>query len=187
MAACKRFDYAGIAVMITGSFIPWLHYAFYCQPVAKTIYMVVFPITGLSVAAVTLWPIMGTPAYRGLRSAIFVVFGLSSIVPYIHWSLVQDSNPIEISLIKSAMVGVFYIGGAALYANRIPERLIPGKVDYWFQSHQVMSRVQQLRHFTDCDFDLDLPRLCGHRRAHPLQQSTRDRPLSKLRFLLVPC
>ena len=27
--------------------------------------------------------------------------------------------------------------GAVLYACRIPERFLPGKCDFWFQSHQI--------------------------------------------------
>ena len=27
--------------------------------------------------------------------------------------------------------------GAGLYACRVPERFLPGKCDFWFQSHQI--------------------------------------------------
>ncbi|KHJ79841.1 hypothetical protein OESDEN_20499 [Oesophagostomum dentatum] len=35
------------------------------------------------------------------------------------------------------LMGGMYIGGATIYATRIPERWFPGKCDLWFQSHQL--------------------------------------------------
>lgn len=36
-----------------------------------------------------------------------------------------------------SLMAVLYIGGALIYAFRIPERLRPGKFDIWGQSHQI--------------------------------------------------
>jgi adiponectin receptor len=132
--ACKKLDYIGISVMITGSFVPFLHYAFYCHAISKLVYMVIFPILGGLVIFATLWKKMGTPKFRKIRATIFIAFGLSTVVPYIHWVIVTD---IYYSVFKLVMVGVLYVGGALLYANRIPERLLRGKCDLVFHSHQL--------------------------------------------------
>ena len=33
--------------------------------------------------------------------------------------------------------GAIYLLGALLFATRFPERLAPGRFDYWGQSHQI--------------------------------------------------
>ena len=34
---CGRLDYTGISVLITGSFIPWLYYSFYCSGLTRSV------------------------------------------------------------------------------------------------------------------------------------------------------
>ena len=34
-----RLDYSGISLLIIGSFVPWLYYAFYCRALAMAIYI----------------------------------------------------------------------------------------------------------------------------------------------------
>ncbi|VDL65718.1 unnamed protein product [Nippostrongylus brasiliensis] len=89
----SKLDYAGITLLIVGSFIPWLYYAFYCRPQPMIIY-----ITMIS------------------------VLGLLAMIASLTWML---------------FMGSMYIGGAAIYATRIPERWFPGRCDLWFQSHQL--------------------------------------------------
>lgn len=131
---CQKCDYVGIAIMITGSMISYLYYVFFCDYVSKLTYLIVFPIFGGIVIFITLWPKMALPAYRPVRAAIFVLYGLSALVPYVHMLYKHD---IEMNHYKLVAVGAIYIFGAALYANRIPERLLPGWFDLWFQSHQL--------------------------------------------------
>ena len=40
-------------------------------------------------------------------------------------------------VLQALAVLMFYSPGAVLYACRIPERFLPGKCDFWFQSHQI--------------------------------------------------
>jgi adiponectin receptor len=87
------------------------------------------------VGGISLSPKFATPAYRPVRATVFVAFGLSIAVPFMHWFF--TSGQIDISLMNVSLVGLFYVGGAMLYAARIPERFFPGKCDYLFQSHQI--------------------------------------------------
>ena len=68
-------------------------------------------------------------------------FGLSGIIPGLHWVLTQEELDLKASLKYSCgcliLMGVLYITGALLYALRIPERFFPGKCDVWFHSHQL--------------------------------------------------
>uniref|UniRef100_S4RKM5 Adiponectin receptor 2 n=1 Tax=Petromyzon marinus TaxID=7757 RepID=S4RKM5_PETMA len=135
----SKLDYSGIALLIMGSFVPWLYYSFYCSPQPRIIYMVTTSVLGVAAIVVSQWDRFATPEYRAVRAGVFLGLGLSGIVPTIHFMIAEG-------FIKAATVGqigwlflmaVLYITGAALYAARIPERFFPGKCDIWFHSHQI--------------------------------------------------
>ena len=139
---CQAFDYVGIAIMITGSLMSYLYYAFYCNKTAQLIYLIAFPVAGSAVAFVTLWPkmgkfdhfcsfdvnysiIIGKPEFRAVRASVFIAFGISAVIPYIHYYFLIDEE-LPIDNLKTFGMAIFYIGGACIYANRIPEKLKPG-------------------------------------------------------------
>ncbi|KAG1665147.1 Adiponectin receptor protein [Nymphon striatum] len=135
----SKLDYVGIACLIIGSFIPWLYYGFYCQYQPKLIYMIVVFILGLAAIIVSLWDKFGQPRFRPLRAGVFMGFGLSGVIPAIHYLI---SNGLILAISEASMgwlllMAALYITGALLYALRVPERFIPGKCDIWFQSHQI--------------------------------------------------
>jgi adiponectin receptor len=69
-----------------------------------------------------------------------MAFGLSGIIPGVHWVFTQDwflSVSLRISFGCLCLMAVLYITGALVYAMRIPERWFPGKCDVWFHSHQL--------------------------------------------------
>lgn len=63
-----RLDYCGIAMLIMGSFVPWLYYGFYCQFQPKLIYLSVVICLGISAIIVSLWDRFSEPRYRPLRA-----------------------------------------------------------------------------------------------------------------------
>ncbi|KAH8829416.1 hemolysin-III related-domain-containing protein [Flagelloscypha sp. PMI_526] len=135
----QKIDYSGIVILIVGSFYPCLYYGFYCQPVMQVVYIGGITILGIAAAYVVLSPTYGTPAYRGTRTAIFIALGLFAIVPTLHWAALHGIHKLflEMGFEWLALSGALYIGGALLYANRIPERFAPGTFDYFFASHQI--------------------------------------------------
>ncbi|XP_032819248.1 adiponectin receptor protein 1-like isoform X1 [Petromyzon marinus] len=135
----SKLDYSGIALLIMGSFVPWLYYSFYCSPQPRIIYMVTTSVLGVAAIVVSQWDRFATPEYRAVRAGVFLGLGLSGIVPTIHFMIAEG-------FIKAATVGqigwlflmaVLYITGAALYAARIPERFFPGKCDIWLSLNSV--------------------------------------------------
>lgn len=68
-----------------------------------------------------------------LTAAVFIVFGLSGVVPAIHYVFVEGwFNKIALaSLGWLSLMGSLYIIGALIYVMRIPERFFPGKCDIW--------------------------------------------------------
>lgn len=129
----SKLDYSGIALLIMGSFVPWLYYSFYCNPQPCFIYLIVICVLGIAAIIVSQWDMFATPQYRGVRAGVFVGLGLSGIIPTLHYVIAEG-------FLKAATIGQIgwlmlmaslYITGAALYAARIPERFFPGKCDIW--------------------------------------------------------
>lgn len=135
----SKLDYIGIVTLIVGSAVPWFYYSFYCQYVVKVVYLSSIATLGCTAMIVSLWDYFATPQYRPLRTGVFIALGLSSVVPTIHY-IIQNgwSNAISYASVGWAfLMGTLYILGALLYAGRIPERYLPGKCDFLFQSHQI--------------------------------------------------
>lgn len=129
----SKLDYCGIALLIMGSFVPWLYYGFYCHYNQKLIYLSVVSVLGILSIVVSLWDKFSEPNLRPLRAGVFMSFGLSGIVPAIHYSLIEGwfSQISQASLGWLILMGLLYILGALFYALRVPERWFPGKCDIW--------------------------------------------------------
>lgn len=69
--------------------------------------------------------------------AVFLTFGLSGIIPAVHYTLIEgfDYAITRASLGWLILMGALYVLGALLYAVRVPERFFPGKCDLWVSIH----------------------------------------------------
>ncbi|TKY87139.1 hypothetical protein EX895_003816 [Sporisorium graminicola] len=135
----NKLDYVGIIVMIVGSFLPALHYGFYCHPHFQLCYSLGVTLLGALAMYVVLSPSYSTPQYRPHRTAVFLVLGLSAIIPTAHvvqvygYATVTETMGLRFLILS----GTLYVVGALLYAARIPERFAPGRFDMLGASHQV--------------------------------------------------
>lgn len=64
----SRLDYCGIAVLIIGSFVPWLYYGFYCDYQPKVFYFVLVSVLGAASIIVSMWDKFSEPQFRWLRA-----------------------------------------------------------------------------------------------------------------------
>ncbi|KAF8565999.1 hypothetical protein P879_06835 [Paragonimus westermani] len=135
----NKLDYCGIAFLTVGSFVPYIYYSFYCLFWHKVFYMTLIVVLGSGVIGVSMCDTFAKPAYRSLRALMFIALGLSGVIPCVHtiviagfWECVENN-----SLGWLFLMAVLYISGASIYAARIPERILPGRFDIWFQSHQI--------------------------------------------------
>jgi len=128
-----RLDYCGIAMLIMGSFVPWLYYGFYCHYQPKIIYLTIVTVLGFFSIVTSLWDKFSSPQLRPVRAGVFMAFGLSGVIPAIHYVCMEGwFNEISrASLGWLILMGLLYILGAMFYALRIPERWFPGKFDLW--------------------------------------------------------
>ncbi|CDS07996.1 hypothetical protein LRAMOSA01945 [Lichtheimia ramosa] len=138
-AKWNRCDYAGIVTLTVGSFYPLLYYGFHCHPTLQVIYLIIITILGVMTTAVALLKHFRTPAYRWMRTTLFLALGLFGIVPTAHDILLYGlSTSLDtISLGYLVLMAVSYVGGALIYACRIPEKWYPGKFNIWGASHQI--------------------------------------------------
>jgi adiponectin receptor len=135
----NKLDYLGIVFLIWGSFIPVLYYAFGSEPELRRTYwtMITTLAAGTSIACVH--PTFRTPALRPFRALMFVLMGLSAVIPVLHGVKMYGVEHLRrsIGLDWVVLQGVLYIAGAGIYAARVPEKWAPGKYDIWGSSHQI--------------------------------------------------
>ncbi|KZS88369.1 HlyIII-domain-containing protein [Sistotremastrum niveocremeum HHB9708] len=135
----NALDYAGIISLIVGSFYPAVYYGFFCQPTYQVFYLGGITLAGIGAAVIVLAPRYATPAYRPIRTAVFVGLGGFGVIPLSHMVLSHGFTAAceEMGLAWVIYSMGFYLVGALIYANRFPERLAPGKFDLFFASHQI--------------------------------------------------
>lgn len=135
----SRLDYSGISLLVIGSYLPWLYYAYFCYPITYVVYTAVVCVIGLTGMIVSLWEKFDKPKYRTFRAAVFLTMGLSAVVPAVHfsirfgWSIALE----KASLGWMILMGCLYVMGTLMYMFQVPERFFPGKFDIWGQSHQI--------------------------------------------------
>ncbi|KJA23067.1 hypothetical protein HYPSUDRAFT_138248 [Hypholoma sublateritium FD-334 SS-4] len=136
---CHAYDYSGIIILIVGSFFPSIYYGFYCEPHIQHLYLTAMSLAGLGAAYIVLNPQYAKPTHRGARTAVFIALGLGAVVPLTHKFLTEGFDELinVMGTLWLVLSGALYIGGALLYAKRIPERLAPGRFDYFIASHQI--------------------------------------------------
>ncbi|KND02504.1 hemolysin III family channel protein [Spizellomyces punctatus DAOM BR117] len=138
-AVWLRGDYVGIVTLIMGSFVPSIYYGFFCSPKLQAVYLAVIVIFGIVTICITVSPKFFAPRYRLLRTGLFVLMGLTGVVPLVHALTKYGSQMTRHALSSGSLIssGAIYFLGAVVYACRVPERWAPGKFDLWFHSHQI--------------------------------------------------
>ncbi|KAG0179752.1 hypothetical protein DFQ28_002241 [Apophysomyces sp. BC1034] len=90
-------------------------------------------------AVVTLLKHFRTPAYRWMRTSLFLAQGLFGLIPTLHgiylYGLSRSFD--TIALANMIIMGASYVIGALIYGYRIPERWYPGSFNIWLSSHQI--------------------------------------------------
>ena len=131
-------DHSSFHPLFFGSFVPAVYYGFTCNPGPRTFYLASTSLLG----AVTLWatldPVFQAPRLRPARAALFSALGLWGLAPCAHQLILHWPEPAIIRAVSHyAVMGCLYLGGAAIFAARIPERWAPGRFDLVGNSHQV--------------------------------------------------
>jgi adiponectin receptor len=135
----SRLDYAGITILIAGSFYPMIYYSFYCHPWLLRVYLTAISVMAALTFAVTLVPAFGTPKFLVFRTCIFLSLGFFGLVPVSHlvYHFGLFDPHVTVMIGPLLLMGLLYTLGAIIYATKFPERFYPGRFDVWFSSHQL--------------------------------------------------
>ncbi|KAI8144153.1 hemolysin-III related-domain-containing protein [Fennellomyces sp. T-0311] len=135
---CNCIDYVSIVLQGTGSWLPSFYYYFYREPKLQLFYTMAMLACGTATAALMIVPRFQAEKYLGMRTAVFLSFGLSGVVALVHSAILHGvSTLFDMGFGYALILGMFYVIGAVFYGARIPERWYPGSFDIWFQSHSI--------------------------------------------------
>lgn len=152
----SRLDYAGISLLIAGSCYPPYYYFFHCEQFLKIVYLVFITVFSVSVFLYSLTSDFHTPKRKPLRGWLFLTLGISAGIPVLHMGFFgstirgYDTSP---RLLFWYIGGISYIVGALLFIKRIPERLFPGRFDFFGNSHNLFHLlivVGVITHYIGC-------------------------------------
>lgn len=125
----SRLDYCGISILIAGSNTPPLYYSFFCEEMQgwRNVYMFLQYFFCFCCFVLLLMPRYNKPEYRTLRGVLFIICGLSSVLPLFHIEFLTHKRYInDFETLPWGLGGALYIFGAILYVLKFPERLNPG-------------------------------------------------------------
>ncbi|XP_062502851.1 adiponectin receptor protein 2-like isoform X2 [Corticium candelabrum] len=134
-----RVDYVGIVLLISGSHVAAIFYAFYCHPYTHLFYTGSVVILGSACATFMLIKRFQTRKYRTLRAYFFLAFGLFGVIPVIHILIIEGLRYAidQCAVIWMILMASSYILGVTIYVVKVPECWFPGKCDFWIHSHQI--------------------------------------------------
>ncbi|CAK9438422.1 uncharacterized protein LODBEIA_P26460 [Lodderomyces beijingensis] len=145
----NQLDYFGIIILISSSLISIILFAYYDFPLQKWVFIALTLVFGTTCTVFTLHPEFSKNYYRPFRSAMFILFGLSGVLPVANAIRMFgfETTKARCGMVWLILEGVFYILGAVLYAMRFPESLghldseeylfSPGRFDIFGHSHQI--------------------------------------------------
>ncbi|KAL7753125.1 hypothetical protein RI367_001577 [Sorochytrium milnesiophthora] len=154
-------DYAGISLLISGSAAIVTYYAFYCPHDHHTrlLYLGLLVLVSLVGIVGPIVPVWATARFRIYRTLIYLGSGVIAAMPIMHFLAYYGMPALKAAAADLAqlpstpglvdngvgwwglygwlvMIGL-YIGGAFIYASKIPERWAPGRFDLLLHSHQI--------------------------------------------------
>merc|ERR1711871_1428319 len=77
----SRGDYAGIAVLIAGSYYPPIFYGLPCSTVLKRLYVSVISVVAMLMVAMMMHEKYAQNDYASTRTMLFIALGFGGIVP----------------------------------------------------------------------------------------------------------
>jgi adiponectin receptor len=130
-------DYTGISLLVATSIMTTEYTAFYCEPTSRWIYILTTAALGIGGVILPWHPTFNRQDLAWVRVLFYVSLAATGFLPVfqlamtrgLYWA-VYFYSPIT----KSILV---YLGGAVLYASKIPERWFPGMFDYVGGSHNL--------------------------------------------------
>jgi len=145
-------DYAGISLLIGGSFFSPNYYGWYCKVYKIQLYLFLGIVEGLCILAffVSLHSKFNAPEMRKWWAILYIFIGVMGTFPGIYLHFSDPFYVPSLEVYPWLAGGLIYIAGACIYACRIPEKYFKNKFDYWGMSHNIwhiMIIIAALFHF----------------------------------------
>ncbi|KAE9387723.1 HlyIII-domain-containing protein [Gymnopus androsaceus JB14] len=138
-AVMNRVDYLGILILGTLNYFSTFHYAFFCHPHIRNLYIFLMSLSGSIGIYLVCAPKYATPSYRRMRTYTFFALGFVVIFPFIHAMFKYGPAHVSQAIALEWLIveATAYIFGALMYAERCPEFWFPGRFDFIGSSHQI--------------------------------------------------
>lgn len=129
--------------------LPWLYYAFQVYTTLQKVYATVCCLLAAGCIVFSLSARLSGPEYQVVRAGMFLCYGLTAVIPVIHWLVLVNSTGDHPGYQHNkwspvawlALSGSFYVCGALLYAFNWPEAYACESskdfLDIYFNSHQL--------------------------------------------------
>jgi adiponectin receptor len=130
-------DYTGISLLVAASIMTTEYTAFYCEPGSRWFWMITTGTLGIGGTILPWHPTFNRADMSWARVVFYVALALTGGFPVIQLSLTRGADwamYFYTPLLRSVLV---YLGGAILYACKVPERWCPGMFDYVGGSHNI--------------------------------------------------
>ncbi|KAJ3243302.1 Progestin and adipoQ receptor member 3 [Chytriomyces hyalinus] len=137
------WDYSGISATVAGTGVSTSIYLLACEEAwfrrCTLAGVIAVNLVGVLGPMFKFWP---TAEFRPYRAAIYVSSAAVTFLPvFLHvgmngWSAVPawDKN-VAVPFFSASLIS--YAVGVFIYVSRVPERILPGKFDLYFASHQL--------------------------------------------------
>ena len=130
-------DYTGISLLVASSIMTTEYTAFYCEPISRWTYMLLTCFLGVGGTILPWHPKFNKQDMAWARVGFYIALAATGFLPVFQLSYERGYDWMMYfyaPILKS--IGV-YLGGALLYAGKIPERWRPGMFDYFGGSHNI--------------------------------------------------
>ncbi|CZT17929.1 probable IZH3 Implicated in Zinc Homeostasis, membran protein [Ramularia collo-cygni] len=130
-------DYTGISLLVAASIMTTEYTAFYCEPTSRWIYLSTTFALGIAGIILPWHPTFNRADMAWARVGFYVTLAATGFVPVGQLTYERGWEATAFfyaPIVKSISV---YLGGAVLYAAKIPERFLPGWFDYAGGSHNI--------------------------------------------------
>lgn len=130
-------DYTGISLLVAASIMTTEYTAFYCEPASRWFWISTTFALGVAGTILPWHPTFNRADMSWVRVAFYVGLAMTGGLPVLQlmWARGTASTLYFYAPIMRSLL--VYLGGAILYACKVPERWFPGCFDYVGGSHNI--------------------------------------------------
>ncbi|EME39265.1 hypothetical protein DOTSEDRAFT_75103 [Dothistroma septosporum NZE10] len=130
-------DYTGISLLVAASIMTTEYTAFYCEPWSRWTWISMTFALGIAGVILPWHPTFNRADMAWARVGFYVTLATTGFLPVFQLTYERglgETFYFYAPIVKSIAV---YLGGAVMYAAKIPERFLPGWFDYAGGSHNI--------------------------------------------------